>query len=74
MLYEGALGNTSKQLERVVGFNGPKQWTRDRYSQKIQSLQVIFYRDPTSLFNLKKNIIIIYKSRLAERKWAIRSV
>ncbi|VVC42209.1 Hypothetical protein CINCED_3A003883 [Cinara cedri] len=39
MLYEGAQGNTSRQLERVVGFNGSKQWTRDRYSQKIKSLK-----------------------------------
>lgn len=40
MLYEGALGNTAKQIEQVVGISGHKQNMRERYSQKLQSLQV----------------------------------
>jgi len=40
MLYEGALGNTAKQIEQVVGIIGHKQSIRERYSQKLQSLQV----------------------------------
>lgn len=40
MLYEGALGNTAKQIEQVVGIIGRKQSIRERYSQKLQSLQV----------------------------------
>lgn len=43
MLHEGALGNTAKQIEQVVGFSGRKQILRDRFSQKIQSLQVNRY-------------------------------
>ncbi|XP_060838145.1 uncharacterized protein LOC132920091 [Rhopalosiphum padi] len=39
MLYEGALGNTAKQIEDVVGIKGRKQSIRERYSQKLQSLQ-----------------------------------
>ncbi|CAI6364777.1 unnamed protein product [Macrosiphum euphorbiae] len=39
MLYEGALGNTAKQIEQVVGISGHKQNMRERYSQKLQSLQ-----------------------------------
>lgn len=39
MLYEGALGNTAKQIEQVVGIIGRKQSIRERYSQKLQSLQ-----------------------------------
>lgn len=40
MLYEGALGNTAKQIEQVVGFSINKQMMRDQFSQKLQSLQV----------------------------------
>lgn len=40
MLYEGALGNTAKQIEQVVGFSINKQSMRDQFSQKLQSLQV----------------------------------
>lgn len=40
MLYEGALGETAKQIEHVVGFSGRKQNIKIRYSQKLQSLQV----------------------------------
>jgi len=40
MLYEGALGSTAKQIERVVGFSSNKQFMRDQYSGKLQSLQV----------------------------------
>lgn len=40
MLYEGALGNTAKQIEQVVGFSINKQTMRDQFSQKLQSLQV----------------------------------
>lgn len=58
MLYEGALGNTSMQLERVVGFNGPKQWIRDRYSQKIQSLKVIFLLRYDKFTNLKNHVLL----------------
>lgn len=43
MLHEGALGNTAKQIENVVGFSGRKQNLKDRFSQKLQSLQVNFY-------------------------------
>ncbi|XP_022170552.1 uncharacterized protein LOC111033912 [Myzus persicae] len=39
MLYEGALGNTAKQIEQIVGISGRKQNIRERYSQKLQSLQ-----------------------------------
>lgn len=57
MLYEGALGNTAKQIEQVVGISGHKQNIRERYSQKLQSLQVncwfnmiIYSNNPTFLF------------------------
>lgn len=40
MLYEGALGNTAKQIEQIVGISGRKENIRERYSQKLQSLQV----------------------------------
>lgn len=40
MLYEGALGNTAKQIENTVGFTDQKQIIRERYSQKLESLQV----------------------------------
>lgn len=43
ILYEGALGNTAKQIERIVGFSGNKQRIRERYSQKLQSLQVNYF-------------------------------
>ncbi|VVC44583.1 Serpin domain,Serpin, conserved site [Cinara cedri] len=40
VLYEGALGNTAKQIENVVDFPaGSKSIIRDRYLQKLQSLQ-----------------------------------
>jgi len=32
MLYEGALGNTAKQIEQIVGISGRKQNIRERYS------------------------------------------
>lgn len=40
VLYEGALGDTANQIERVLGLTGHKQQIRSRYSQKLQSLQV----------------------------------
>jgi len=43
MLYEGALGNTANQLEHVVGFDTNKQFVRDQYLHKLQSLQVNYY-------------------------------
>lgn len=43
MLYEGALGNTAKQIEQIVGIHGHKQSIRERYSQKLQSLQVNYW-------------------------------
>ncbi|XP_050443090.1 uncharacterized protein LOC126847092 [Adelges cooleyi] len=39
MIYEGALGETAKQIERVVGFSGNRQLTRERFSKKLKSLQ-----------------------------------
>lgn len=40
MLYEGALGSTATQIEKTVGFTDQKQIIRERYLQKLQSLQV----------------------------------
>lgn len=42
MLYEGALGNTAKQIEQVIGLTGSRQSIRDQYQQKLQSLQVTY--------------------------------
>lgn len=42
MLYEGALGNTAKQIEQLIGLTGGRQSIRDQYQQKLQSLQVTY--------------------------------
>lgn len=57
MLYEGALGNTAKQIEQVVGFSINKQMMRDQFSQKLQSLQVkyIFIQLVHYIWTMKPN-------------------
>lgn len=57
MLYEGALGNTAKQIEQVVGFSINKQMMRDQFSQKLQSLQVkyIFIQLVHYIWKMKPN-------------------
>lgn len=42
MIYEGALGNTAKQIEQSIGFYGRGNEIKQLYSQKLQSLQVNF--------------------------------
>ncbi|XP_050519956.1 uncharacterized protein LOC126893625 [Daktulosphaira vitifoliae] len=39
MIYEGALGDTAKQIDRIVGFYGDKETIRKKFSKKLQSLQ-----------------------------------
>lgn len=55
ILYEGALGNTAKQIERIVGFSGNKQRIRERYSQKLQSLQVNYFSNLLNMIYIKQN-------------------
>lgn len=40
MIYEGALGNTAKQIEQSIGFFGHGKDIKLLYSHKLQSLQV----------------------------------
>lgn len=59
MLYEGALGNTAKQIENTVGFTDQKQIIRERYSQKLESLQVNYRINVVALQLLNMNKIVL---------------